>query len=60
MCVQEKIELSTMSQTQRLNSTKILGDLSLAAKTKQQKIAKEFPGVAKSWHPVAKGSLATP
>jgi len=49
-----------MSQTQRLNSTKILGDLSLAAKTKQQKIAKEFPGVAKSWHPVAKGSLATP
>ena len=36
MCVQEKIELSSMSQGARLNSTKILGNLSIAIKVKQQ------------------------
>ena len=30
MCVQEKIEISSMSQSLRLTSTKISGDLSLA------------------------------
>ena len=34
--MQEKIELSSMSQRPRVNSTKILGDLSVATKKKQQ------------------------
>ena len=36
MCVQEKIELSSMSQRPRLSSTKISGDFSLTTKIKQQ------------------------
>ena len=36
MCVQEKIELSSMSQRPRLSSTKIPVDLFLASKKKQQ------------------------
>ena len=35
MCVQEKIELTGMSQRLRLSSTKISGDLLLIAKIKQ-------------------------
>ena len=35
-CMQEKIEFSRMLQRPRLISTKILGYLSLATKTKQQ------------------------
>ena len=36
MCVQEKNEVYSMSQRPWLNSIKISGDLSLAAKEKQQ------------------------
>ena len=36
-CMQEKTEFSCKSQRKRLISTKILGDLSLATKIKQQK-----------------------
>ena len=35
-CMQEKIEFPCMLQRPRLISTKILGDLSLAIKTKEQ------------------------
>ena len=35
-CVQEKTELTSISQRPRLSSTKISGDLSLVAKIKQQ------------------------
>ena len=53
MFVQEKIELSSMSLRPRLSSTKI-SDFSLTTKIKQKiaKIAKKFPGMAKSWIPV--------
>ena len=36
-CTQEKTEFSSMLQRPRLISTKVLGDLSLATKIKQQK-----------------------
>ena len=36
-CIQEKIEFPSMLQRPRLISTTILGDLSMAAKIKQQK-----------------------
>ena len=48
MCVQEMIELISMSQRQRLSPTKISEDLSFAAKIKQQQLQKNFPGVAKA------------
>ena len=45
MCVQEKIELSSMSQRPRLSSSKVSGDLSFAAKIKQhQKLQKNSQG----------------
>ena len=48
MCMQEKIELSSMSLRPRLSSTKISGDLSLNYKDIATiKIVKKFPGVAK-------------
>ena len=54
MCVQEKIELSSMLQIPMWSSTKISGGFSLTTKIQQQqKIAKNFPGVAKGWHSVA-------
>ena len=55
--IQENIEFSDMSQRPWWSSTKISGNLSFAAtKIKQQEILqKEFPGVIKSWHPVAQG-----
>ena len=59
--MQERIEFSCMPQGPRLISIKILGDLSLATKTKQQyKIARKFSGEAKRWHSVAQGASATP
>ena len=54
MCVQENIEFSRISQRPRLGPIKISGDISLA-------IVKQFPGVAKRWHSVAKGvAFSTP
>ena len=45
MCLQEKIELSSISQRPRLGSTNISGDLSLATKMKQQqKVGKNSQG----------------
>ena len=65
MCVQEKIELSSMSLRPRLSSTKISGDFSLTTKIKQQqKLQKIFQGWQKagillsrdgSCHPMATG-----
>ena len=60
-CVQEKIEFSSMLERPRLISSKILGDVSLATKIKQQqKISRKFSGVLKRWHPVAQGCSCHP
>ena len=47
---EEKIDLSSMLQRPRLSSTKISGSLSLATMIKSinNKLQKDFPGVAKS------------
>ena len=50
MCVQEKIELSSMSQTPRLRRSLLSYKEKLTIKN-----FNNFPRVAKDWHPVAKG-----
>ena len=42
MCVQERIELSSMSLRPRLSSSKISGDFSLTTKIKQQQNCKKI------------------
>ena len=63
-CMQEKTEFCYMLQRPRLISTKVLGDLSLATKIKQQKttikIARKFSGVAKDGILLPRGAFATP
>ena len=55
MYVQEKIELSSMSQRPRLSSTTISGDFSFNYKDKAtiKNCKINSQGLAKSWHPVA-------
>ena len=60
-CTQEKIEFSSMLQTPRLVSTKILGDLSLATMIKhQQKLQENCQGVAKNGILLSRGGSCHP
>ena len=67
-CMQEKTEFSCKLERPTLISTKLLGDLSLATKIKQQKATikkcKKILKGGQKWHPVAQGwhlpSYATP
>ena len=60
MCVQEKIECSSMSQRPGLSSTRFSA-LSLATKIKQQqKMAIKLPEMANSWYSVVQGCHLPP
>ena len=60
--VEEKIEFSSMLQRQRLISSKLFGDVSLATKIKQQqKVARKFSGGGKKMASCCPGvGFATP
>ena len=58
MCVQEKNEGFSMSQKPKLSSIKIAGDISLAAKKRQQgKVQKIFQGWQKAGFLLPRGSI---
>ena len=64
-CMQEKIEFSCMLQRPRLISTKMLEDLSLATKIKQQKnsnkkLQENSQGWQKDGNLLPRGAFATP